>query len=109
MSRLTKPVLCSTPLHAAASWAHPDILRYLVQKGGNINTTDEDGETSLYVVETTEMAALVIELGGDPRWKNAEGVTVSLPVRHSHRMRPSSHSTNLANTRLWYPMLPIQY
>lgn len=33
-----------TPMHAAASWGHVEVLRYLQQKGGNINLTDEDGE-----------------------------------------------------------------
>lgn len=69
-----------TPLHAAASWGHVDILRYLVSKGGDINITDEDGETPLFVVETVEMARLVLELGGNAEWKNAEGMTVSQPA-----------------------------
>lgn len=33
-----------TAIHAAASWAHPSLLRYLLSKGGNINITDNDGE-----------------------------------------------------------------
>lgn len=69
--------LSDTPLHAAASWGHVDILRYLVNKGGNINVTDADGETPLFVVETAEMARAVVELGGDPRIRNLEGITVS--------------------------------
>jgi hypothetical protein len=36
-----------TPLHAAASWGHADILRYLVSKSGDINVTDSDGECVL--------------------------------------------------------------
>ena len=92
---LTSGFTRSTPLHAAASWAHPEILRYLVEKGGSINTTDEDGETPLYVVETTEMAALVVELGGDPRWKNAEGVTVSrFATRRSTATRINPRTPN---------------
>ncbi|KAK4705514.1 hypothetical protein P7C70_g685, partial [Phenoliferia sp. Uapishka_3] len=64
-----------TPLHAAASWNHFEILRYLVAQGGNINITDSDGETPLFLVETAEMARTVIELGGDVTWKNVEGIT----------------------------------
>lgn len=66
-----------TPLHAAASWGHAEILRYLVAKGGNINTVDGDGETPLFVVETTEMARIVLDLGGDIAHRNEEGNTVS--------------------------------
>lgn len=68
-----------SPLHAAASWGHADLLRYLVERGGDINLTDSDRETPLYVVENVAMAKLVVELGGDPRWTNEEGLTVRPP------------------------------
>ena len=70
-----------TPLHAAASWSHAEILRYLVQAGGNINVVDADGESPLFVVETAEMARVLIELGADPTKRNAEGNTVSFASR----------------------------
>lgn len=81
-----------SPLHAAASWGQADILRYLVEKGGDINLTDSDGETPLFVVETVGMAKLVVELGGDPKWKNEEGVTVRSfpPSRRASRCRRCS-------------------
>ncbi|ORY79326.1 ankyrin repeat-containing domain protein [Leucosporidium creatinivorum] len=66
-----------TPLHAAASWGHVDILRYLVSKGGDINTLDGDGESPLFVVESAEMARVVIELGGDATLRNLEGVSAA--------------------------------
>lgn len=66
-----------SPLHAAASWGHADILRYLVDRGGDINLTDSDRETPLFVVENVGMAKLVVELGGDPKWTNEDGITVS--------------------------------
>lgn len=72
-----------TPLHAAASYSHTDILRYLVSKGGDINTVDGDGETPLFLVETAETARVVVELGGDPRWKNVEGMTVRCSLSFS--------------------------
>jgi hypothetical protein len=65
-----------TPLHAAASYSHIELLRYLVSEGGNVNITDEDGETPLFVVETVEAAKVLIEeLGADWKHKNSEGVT----------------------------------
>ena len=70
-----------SPLHAAASWNHPEILTYLVEKGGDINITDDDGETPLFVVENVSMARLIVELGGNPNHRNQEGMTVSnLPL-----------------------------
>ncbi|BGP01281.1 hypothetical protein RTG_01219 [Rhodotorula toruloides ATCC 204091] len=73
-----------SPLHAAASWGQSDILRYLVEKGGDINLTDSDGETPLFVVETVGMAKLVVELGGDPKWKNEEGVTLAASLQEDY-------------------------
>lgn len=52
-----------------------------MERGGNINITDEDGETPLFVVESVDMAKLVLELGGDPKHKNAEGLTVSFFIK----------------------------
>lgn len=78
-----------SPLHAAASWGHADILRYLVDRGGHINLTDSDNETPLYVVENVAIAKLVVELGGDPNWTNEEGLTVSCSFSHAGtRPRP---------------------
>ncbi|KAK4058400.1 hypothetical protein OIO90_000558 [Microbotryomycetes sp. JL221] len=68
-----------TPLHAAASWNHADILTYLVKdKHADINTTDGDGETCLFVTETVDMARLIVEqLGGNPLHRNDEGLTAA--------------------------------
>lgn len=64
-------------LHAAASYGHIDLLRSLVQEFKvNINLTDEDGETCLFVTEKPEIArCLVEELGIDTGLKNADGLT----------------------------------
>ncbi|KAK9368600.1 ankyrin repeat-containing protein [Lipomyces kononenkoae] len=65
-----------TPLHAAASYSHIELLRYLVSEGGDVNITDEDGETPLFVVETVEAAKVLIEeLGADWKHKNSQGIT----------------------------------
>lgn len=37
---------------------------------------DGDGETPLFVVESAEMARVVIELGGEATIRNEEGMTV---------------------------------
>ena len=33
-----------TPIHAAASWGHTEVLRLLLSRGGDVNVADEDGE-----------------------------------------------------------------
>jgi hypothetical protein len=67
-----------TPMHAAASYAHTELLEYLISVGGDINLRDDDGDTPLYVVETVEMARWMIERGADWSVVNEEGLSVSL-------------------------------
>ncbi|EPQ31739.1 uncharacterized protein PFL1_01071 [Pseudozyma flocculosa PF-1] len=69
-----------TPLHAAASYGHLDILRFLLSHpsapSDAANTTDSDGDTPLFVCETVEAARVLIdEFKADPKWKNNEGDT----------------------------------
>jgi ankyrin repeat protein len=62
--------------HAAASYAHLDLLEYLISKGGDINHADSDGETPLFTVESVEVAKWMIERGAKYDVKNDEGETV---------------------------------
>lgn len=69
-----------TPLHAAASYGHLDILRYLLTHpsapSNAVNTTDSDLDTPLFVCETIEAAkCLIDEFGADAKHKNADGLT----------------------------------
>lgn len=70
--------------HAAASYAHIDLLSYLLSIGGDPNLTDDDGETPLYVVETIEVAKFLIDNGTDPKWKNQEGLTAAELLDEDH-------------------------
>lgn len=64
-------------LHAASSYGHVELLRALVKDFNvDVNLTDEDGETCLFVAESLEVAkALVEELGVDYNKRNHEGMT----------------------------------
>lgn len=66
-----------TPLHAAASYGHIELLDYLVKEvNGDINVQDLDGDTPLHTVEDEHVARHIVEqLGGDHTIKNAEGQT----------------------------------
>lgn len=65
-----------TPLHAAASYAHIELLKLLVLKGGDVNVQDSDGDTPLHHVEDVATAkVLVEELGADYKIRNSEGQT----------------------------------
>jgi ankyrin repeat protein len=63
-------------LHAAASYNHIDLLRFLVNEFRvDINLKDEDGETCLFVAETVDAArCLVEELHIDLRVRNEDGM-----------------------------------
>ncbi|MCJ1483572.1 hypothetical protein MMC06_003740 [Schaereria dolodes] len=70
-------------MHAAASYNHIDLLRSLVNEFQvNANLKDEDGETSLFVVETVEAAKVLIEeLKVDVGITNTEGLTAEEKIR----------------------------
>jgi hypothetical protein len=70
-----------TPLHAAASYAQLEVLTYLLVKGGNINVTDNEGETPLFTAESVATARWLVEHGADPKVQNLEGQTVRRHVR----------------------------
>lgn len=73
-----------TPLHAAASYGHIELFRFLINHPScppnAINeTTDSDGETPLFVVEEVGVARVLIEeFGADAKRENNAGDTVSI-------------------------------
>lgn len=69
-------------VHAAASYNHLDLLRALIREFKvNVDLTDEDGETALFVVETVEAAqALVEELGVNAAHQNTDGSTAQAKI-----------------------------
>ncbi|KAI5982029.1 ankyrin repeat-containing domain protein [Pisolithus marmoratus] len=64
-----------TPMHAAASYGQLQVLSYLVSQGGDVNVTDEDGDTPLYTVENVETAQWLISHGAAVDRRNNEGVS----------------------------------
>lgn len=41
--------LCSR--HAAASWSHIELLRFLLDNGGDVNIVDNEGDTPMHMCE----------------------------------------------------------
>lgn len=65
-----------TPIHAAVSYGHIELLRYLISKGGDINIQDSDGDTPLHHAETVDVAKILInEFKANYKLKNSEGLT----------------------------------
>lgn len=74
-----------SPMHAAASYAHLDILEYLVSKGGNVNLADPDGDTPLHVTEHEEAAKWLVAHGADATRKNSDGLTPAMIASEEER------------------------
>lgn len=65
-----------TPIHAAASYGHLKLLKLLVERGGDINIQDNEGDTPLHHVEDVETAKYMIEnLNASFKMKNNDGLT----------------------------------
>ncbi|OLQ05549.1 Ankyrin repeat-containing protein [Symbiodinium microadriaticum] len=74
-----------TPVMAAASWGHVDLLRILLQRDASaVNVADSDGDTPLHhVAQAIELEAdqvrpvleLLLTNGADVSRRNAEGKT----------------------------------
>jgi len=62
-------------MHAAASYGQLEVLEYLVSRGGDVNVTDGDGDTPLYVVENVETARFLVVHGAIVDRINNEGVS----------------------------------
>ncbi|KAF8625565.1 hypothetical protein AX15_005328 [Amanita polypyramis BW_CC] len=71
--------LLSHTRHAAASYGQLDILRYLISRGGDVNITDDDGDTPLYTVENIETAKFLIDHGAVVDRRNNDGIS---PIEH---------------------------
>lgn len=72
-----------TAIHAAASYGHLPLLRFLVkERNGDINVQDVEGDTPLHMCELVEVAREMIqELGADVTIKNKEDMTAAEAVR----------------------------
>lgn len=67
-----------TPIHAAASYGHTDLLQYLISVGGDINVQDTEGDTPLHHVEDLATARFIVEqLHADYKLKNHEDKTAA--------------------------------
>ena len=65
-----------TAIHAAASYGHVGLLRLLIQRGGNINVQDNEGDTPLHHTEDLATAKVMVEeFSADYKIKNEDGLT----------------------------------
>lgn len=63
-----------TCLHAAASYAHLDLLQYLLSRPDiDVNARDTDGDTALHVCEDVASAQALLDSGADSKALNVHG------------------------------------
>ncbi|KAJ2035865.1 hypothetical protein GGI03_003659 [Coemansia sp. RSA 2337] len=93
-----------TPLHAAASWKQPKLLEFLIKNGGDVNITDNDGDTPLHICEDLECAQLLLDNGANPEAENDEGLS---PV-HTTLENEATEVTELICAKLNIPVPVLQ-
>jgi ankyrin repeat protein len=59
-------VIGYSPIHAAVSYNHIELVRYLLSNGADLNLKDEDGDTPILVCETIDMFDVLVNAGADP-------------------------------------------
>ncbi|KAG0289187.1 hypothetical protein BGZ98_003952, partial [Dissophora globulifera] len=64
-------------LHAAASYGHEELIKYLLDKGANVNIQDPDGDSPLFVCETVDVAKLLVDAGIDVTHVNDNELTAA--------------------------------
>jgi ankyrin repeat protein len=64
-----------TPLHEAAAYVGPDMVRLLLKHGAEVNAIAYNGFTPLHVVRNPESVSLLIKAGADVDKKDAWGLT----------------------------------
>ncbi|CAG8922375.1 unnamed protein product [Penicillium salamii] len=84
------PIEChETPFLFAASEEQIDMLKFLIEKGANINARDSDGHTALMCAAAgakSEIVDLLVGSGADVHMHDSEGMTALDLVREGHQV-----------------------
>lgn len=68
----------SVPLHKATERRNADLARALLKRGAEVNETDRNGRTALFVAAASGnlgLVTLLLDAGADPRWQDDLDVT----------------------------------
>eukprot|EP00160_Parvularia_atlantis_P021053 Unigene8966_Nuclearia_a/m.27450 Unigene8966_Nuclearia_a/g.27450 ORF Unigene8966_Nuclearia_a/g.27450 Unigene8966_Nuclearia_a/m.27450 type:complete len:176 (+) Unigene8966_Nuclearia_a:57-584(+) len=75
-----------SPLQAAASYGHAELLELLLKRGANPIIRDCDDDTPLHQAETVACAQLLLDHGADLLAKNSEGLTAEEVAGNDDRL-----------------------
>jgi ankyrin repeat protein len=66
-----------TPLICACDWGHPEAVKFLIEKGANVNARDARGRTALmyFDYDNPEITKLLINANADVNAKDHAGYT----------------------------------
>ncbi|KAG1438002.1 hypothetical protein G6F56_012834 [Rhizopus delemar] len=81
--------------HAAVSYNQPEIVKYLIDKGADVNVEDFEKDTPLFVAETVEMAEILLAQGADPKRVNEEGFTAAATAMQEGWIQVAEHLANI--------------
>mmetsp|Transcript_4127 Transcript_4127/g.4833 ORF Transcript_4127/g.4833 Transcript_4127/m.4833 type:complete len:153 (-) Transcript_4127:714-1172(-) len=62
-----------TPMHAAASYNHQELIQMLLSAGASLDVRDTDGDTLLHHCDEPRSAEYLLSLGCNPATTNNEG------------------------------------
>ena len=60
-------------IHAAASYGHEELIRYLISNGADVNLKDNDGDTPILLCEEPEIFLILKSFGANPTAVNDVG------------------------------------
>lgn len=85
-----------TCLHAASSYAHLELLRYLLSRPDvDVNARDADGDTALHACEDVASAQLLLDNGADSTALNAHGLSPADVTRQEGHVHVADFFDNL--------------
>jgi predicted nucleic acid-binding OB-fold protein len=59
-----------SPMHAAVSYGHKELIELLISGGADLSLRDPDGDTPLLTCEEPEIFELLVRGGSDPKARN---------------------------------------
>eukprot|EP00053_Salpingoeca_punica_P000389 m.28481 g.28481 ORF g.28481 m.28481 type:complete len:152 (-) comp10282_c0_seq1:253-708(-) len=73
-----------SPLSAAVSYSHFDLVKLLLERGADPNICDNDGDSPLHLCEDVAVAKLLLAAGADGR-ANLAGITAGVACRNEEQ------------------------